>query len=150
MSQATGSGTATNTITLSFTPPSGQDGLTPQLYKVWRTAAGGASGSETFLGYVDSTVGLAADNVTPILTNQIVDTGAALVPQQSSGSVVPSTLPTAYYGTSTAMLPPAAGPGEHLPDQPGQGQRRPPVGARGAARWTSTRPRRARTRCLTQ
>jgi hypothetical protein len=109
VSQATGSGTATNTITLSFTPPSGQDGLAPQLYKVWRTAAAGASGSETFLGYVDSTVGLAADNVTQIITNQIVDTGTSLVPQNSTGPVVPSTLPVQYYGTNTAMLPPAAG-----------------------------------------
>jgi hypothetical protein len=108
VSQATGSG-STNTITLSFTPPTGNDGLAPQLYKVWRTAAGGASGSETFLGYVDSTVGLASDGVTPILTNQIVDTGTALVPQQSSGTVVPATLPTAYYGTNTAMQPPSAG-----------------------------------------
>ena len=58
VSIATGGSTSTNTITLSFTPPTGQDGLGAQLYKVWRTAAGGAAGSETFLGYVDSTVGL--------------------------------------------------------------------------------------------
>lgn len=109
VSQATGSGTATNTITLSFTPPSGEDGLTPQLYKVWRTAAGGATGTETFLGYVDSTVGLASDGVTPVIANQIVDTGTALIPQQSSGSLVPSILPTVYIGTNTAMLPPALG-----------------------------------------
>jgi hypothetical protein len=109
VSQATGSGTSTNTITLSFTAPTGLDGLSPQLYKVWRTAAGGASGSETFLGYVDSTVGLASDGVTPVLTNQIVDTGTALVPQQSSGSVVPATLPTTYFGTNSAMLPPSLG-----------------------------------------
>lgn len=100
---------STSTVTLSFTAPTGNDGLAPQLYKVWRTALGGASGSETFLGYVDSTVGLASDGVTPILTNQIVDTGTALVPQQSSGSVVPAILPTAYFGTNTAMLPPSAG-----------------------------------------
>jgi hypothetical protein len=109
VSQATGGSTSTNTITLSFTPPTALDGLAPQLYKVWRTAAGGASGSETFLGYVDSTVGLATDGVTPILTNQIVDTGTALVPQLSSGSVVPAILPIVYYGTNTAMLPPAVG-----------------------------------------
>lgn len=101
--------TTGNNVVLSFTPPSGQDGLAPQLYKVWRTAANGASGSETFLGYVDATVGLAADGVTQILTNQIVDTGAALIPQQSSGSVVPGILPTAYFGTNTAMLPPSVG-----------------------------------------
>ena len=97
------------TIVLSFTPPTGLDGLAPVLYKVYRTASGGASGSETFLGYVDSTVGLLSDGVTPVLTNQIVDTGAALVPQFATGPVVPSILPTVYYGTNTSMLPPAAG-----------------------------------------
>jgi hypothetical protein len=101
--------TTGNNVVLSFTPPSGQDGLGPQLYKVWRTAAAGASGTETFLGYVDSTVGLQTDGVTPIITNQIVDTGAALIPQNSTGPTVPGTLPTAYYGTNSAMLPPGAG-----------------------------------------
>lgn len=101
--------TTGNNVVLSFTPPSGQDGLGAQLYKVWRTAANGASGSETFLGYVDSTVGLAADQVTPVVTNQIVDTGAALIPQQSTGPVVPGILPTAYFGTNSAMLPPGTG-----------------------------------------
>ena len=107
VSQATGSGTATNTITLSFTPPSGLDSLSPILYKVYRTAAGGASGSETLLGYVDATVGLSSDGVTPIVTTSIVDTGAALVPQ--NGSTVPGTLPTTYYGTNSGMLPPGTG-----------------------------------------
>jgi hypothetical protein len=100
---------ATSSITLSFTPPSGLDGLAPQLYKVWRTAGGGASGSETFLGYVDATVGLLADGVTQVIANQIVDTGTALVPQFATGPVVPAILPTQYYGTNTAMLPPAVG-----------------------------------------
>lgn len=101
--------TTGNNVVLSFTPPSGNDGLAPQLYKVWRTNAGGAAGSETFLGYVDSTVGLLADGVTPVIANQIVDTGAALIPQFATGPVVPATLPTAYIGTNTAMLPPALG-----------------------------------------
>ena len=97
---------STSTVTLSFTPPTGQDGLGAQLYKVWR---GTAAGAETFLGYCDSTVGLQSDGVTPVITNQIVDTGTALVPQQSSGPVVPANLPTQYYGTNSAMLPPGAG-----------------------------------------
>jgi hypothetical protein len=97
---------STSTVTLSFTPPTGEDGLSPQLYKVYRSTSAGA---ETFLGYVDATVGLAADGVTPIVTNQIVDTGTALVPQQSSGSVVPGTLPTGYYGTNVSMKPTATG-----------------------------------------
>lgn len=100
---------STSTVTLSFTPPSGNDGLAPQLYKVWRTAVNGASGSETFLGYVDASVGLQADGVTQIITNQIVDTGTALVPQNSSGPTAPANLPTTYFGTNTSMLPPAAG-----------------------------------------
>ncbi|WP_327066895.1 SU10 major capsid protein [Kitasatospora sp. NBC_01302] len=104
VSQATGSGTSTNTITLSFSTPSGLDGLQPQLYKVYRSTT---TGTETLLGYVDGTVGLASDGVTPILTTSIVDTGTALIPQ--NGSTVPGTLPTSYYGTNTAMLPPATG-----------------------------------------
>ncbi len=106
VSQATG-GTSTNTITLNLPAVTGLDGLQPNKFKVFRTAAGGAAGSETFLGYVDGTVGLAADGVTPILTTSIVDTGTALVPQ--NGSTVPGTLPTTYYGTNTAMLPGGAG-----------------------------------------
>jgi hypothetical protein len=97
---------STSTVTLSFTAPTGQDGLGTQLYKVWR---GTAAGGETLLGYVDSTVGLQSDGVTPVYANQIVDTGTALVPQQSSGPVVPGILPVVYYGTNASMLPPGAG-----------------------------------------
>ena len=104
VSQATSG--ATSTVTLSFTAPTGQDGLGAQLYKVFR---GTAAGAETFLGYVDSTVGLQSDGVTPVYANQIVDTGTALVPQQSSGPVVPGILPVVYYGTNASMLPPGAG-----------------------------------------
>ena len=104
VSQATSGSTSANT--LSFTAPTGQDGLGTQLYKVWRSTAAGA---ETFLGYCDSTVGLQSDQVTPVYVNQIVDTGTALVPQQSSGPVVPGILPTQYYGTNSAMQPPGAG-----------------------------------------
>ena len=106
VSQATGSGTSTSTITLSFTPPTGLDGLSPILYKVYR---GDSTGTETFLGYVDATVGLAADGVTPIITNQIVDTGTALIPQNSTGPTVPGILPTVYFGTNVNMFPAAAG-----------------------------------------
>ena len=98
--------TTGNNVVLSFTPPAGQDGLGPQLYKVWR---GTAAGAETFLGYVDSTVGLAADGVTPVVTNQIYDTGAALIPANSTGPIVPGTLPTTYYGKNDSMMPPGAG-----------------------------------------
>jgi hypothetical protein len=104
VSQATSGSTSANT--LSFTAPTGQDGLGTQLYKVWR---GTAAGGETLLGYCDSTVGLQSDGVTPVYANQIVDTGTALVPQQSSGPVVPGILPTVYFGTNSAMQPPGAG-----------------------------------------
>lgn len=107
VSQAAGSGTSTSTITLSFSAPSGLDGSGPQLYKVYRTANGGGANSETFLGYVDATVGLMSDGVTPIPTTSIIDTGTALVPQ--NGSTVPATLPTTYFGTNTSMFPPSSG-----------------------------------------
>lgn len=107
VSQATGSSANTNTITLAFSTPSGYEGSQPILYKVYRTAGGGGTGTETFLGYVDATVGLAADGVTPVLTTSILDTGTALVPK--NGSTVPGTLPTQYYGTNTGMLPPGSG-----------------------------------------
>ena len=107
VSQATGSGTSTSIVTLAFSAPSGLDSSGPQLYKVYRTAAAGASGSETFLGYVDATVGLLTDGVTPIATTSIIDTGTALIPQ--NGSTVPGTLPTVYFGTNASMYPPATG-----------------------------------------
>ena len=97
---------ATSTVTLSFTPPTGADSLAPVLYKVWKSTS---AGNETFAGYVDATVGLASDGVTPIVTNQIVDTGAALVPQNSTGPTVPAILPTAYFGANTSIKPAASG-----------------------------------------
>jgi hypothetical protein len=106
VSQATGAGTGANTITLSFSTPSGLDGALPILYKVYRTAAGGSTGTETLLGYVDATVGVAADGITPVLTTSIVDTGSYLLPM--NGSTGPAITPTAYYGTNTSVLPPAA------------------------------------------
>jgi hypothetical protein len=91
-------------ISLSFSSPTGLDGSQPISYKVYRTAANGASGTETFLGYVDASVGLSADGVTSIPTITIVDTGSALVPVNAS--TVPATLPNVYYGTNTGITPP--------------------------------------------
>ena len=108
VSQATGG--ATGYITLAFSQPAGQDGALPILYKVYRTTAGGAAGSETLLGYVDSTVGLAADGITPVYATAIVDTGAALIPVVgSTATTVPGTLAVTYFGTNTGMYPLAAG-----------------------------------------
>jgi hypothetical protein len=109
VSESVGSG-GTGYVSLSFAVPSGLDGGQPISYKVYRTAAGGAAGSETFLGYVDATVGLAADGVTPIYATCIFDTGTALIPVVgTSATTVPGTLPTAYYGTNAGQYPLAAG-----------------------------------------
>ena len=95
---------ATSTVTLSFSTPGGYDGAQPNLYKVFRSTT---TGAETFLGYVDATVGIAADGVTPILTTSIVDDGAKLTPKNAS--TVPAQIPAAYVGTNAAMKPQAAG-----------------------------------------
>lgn len=98
VSQATTGAASVNT--LSFSTPTGLDGLQPTLYKVFRSTA---TGTETLLGYVDATVGLAADGVTPIATTSIVDTGATLIPQ--NGSTQPATFPSTYQGTSPNKFP---------------------------------------------
>lgn len=108
VNQATGSGTGTNTITLSFTPPTGVDGLSPVLYKVYRGAAA-ADGSTiakmpSLLGVVDATVGLSADGITPILTTSIVDTGTTLIPQ--NGATQPQQYPATYVNGNTSKFAP--------------------------------------------
>ncbi|MER6778493.1 MULTISPECIES: hypothetical protein [unclassified Streptomyces] len=95
---------STSTVTLSFSTPTGLDGSQPNLYKVYRATA---TGAETFLGYVDATVGIAADGVTPILTTSIVDDGAKLTPK--NGSTVPAQGPAAYVGTNASMKPQTTG-----------------------------------------
>jgi len=95
---------STSTVTLSFSTPTGYEGATPILYKVYRSTA---TTTETLLGYVDATVVLQADGVTPVATTSIVDTGTALVPMNSS--TAPTTLPTAYYGTNIGAKPRGAG-----------------------------------------
>lgn len=95
---------STSTVTLSFSTPAGLDGSQPVLFEVFRSTS---TGTETFLGYVDAVVGLQSDGVTPILTTSIVDTGAALIPQ--NGATVPATSPATYVGTNTGLKPPAAG-----------------------------------------
>lgn len=102
VSQAT-SGSA-STVTLSFTPPTGLDGMGPILYKVYRSTA---SGQETLLGVVDANVGLSSDGITPIPTTSITDDGQKLTPK--NGSTVPAQGPTAYVGTSANRYPSAAG-----------------------------------------
>ncbi|MGH7743286.1 MAG: SU10 major capsid protein [Candidatus Dormibacteria bacterium] len=95
---------ATSTVTLSFSTPSGLDGLLPTLYKVYRSTA---TGTETLLGVVDANVGFSADGITPILTTSIIDTGATLIPQ--NGSTQPGTFPATYQGGNTNKFPAAIG-----------------------------------------
>lgn len=95
---------ATSTVTLSFSTPAGLDGSQPNVYKVFRSTA---TGTETLLGYVDATVGLAADGVTPVLTTSIVDDGAKLTPK--NGSTVPAQSPAVYVGTNVSLKPQATG-----------------------------------------
>lgn len=103
VSQATGGGTSTNIITLAFTNPTGVDGGPAQFYKVFRSTG---TGTETLLGYVDAVVGLAADGVTPVYANQIIDTGATLV---SANSGTAQTSPVAAYtGGNTSHKPRSA------------------------------------------
>lgn len=95
-------------MTLAFTPPASTAGPI-LLYKVWESAT---TGAETLLGVVDGVVGLMADNITPIVTTSIVDTGVALVPQ--NGSTVPAQSPAAYVNgtTATSSLVPRAATGQ--------------------------------------
>jgi len=95
VSQAAGSGAATNTISLAFTTPTGlPDGASPIMYKVYRTAASGAANSETLLGVVD------AYDTTGTATTTIIDTGTNL--QTNSAG---ATGPTAYVGTNAGTGP---------------------------------------------
>lgn len=101
----TGTG-STGSNTLSFSIPTGNDGLGPMLFKVYRTAAGGGSGTETLLGIVDATVGLGADGVTPIATTSIIDTGVTLIPQ--NGGTQPAVPTVTYAAGNVNKRPPAA------------------------------------------
>lgn len=95
---------ATSVNTLSFSTPSGLDGLAPISFKVYRATT---TGLETLLGVVDAVVGLAADGITPVATTSIVDTGATLIPQ--NGVTQPATFPATYQGTNTSKYPSSAG-----------------------------------------
>lgn len=87
-------GSATNVVTLTVSAPSNMpDGGTPILYKVYRTAAGGASGTETLIGVVD------AFDTTGTATTSIIDTGTNLQ-TNSSGNTGPS----AYQGAPTGSV----------------------------------------------
>jgi hypothetical protein len=99
VSQTTTGSVSTNTV--SFSTPSGLDGLLPTLYKVYRSTA---TGTETLLGVVDAVVGLSADGITPILTTSIKDTGVTLIPQ--NGSTQPAQAPATYQNGNVSKFPP--------------------------------------------
>jgi hypothetical protein len=99
--------TAGQAITLAFTPPAGYEAAPSQLYKVYRSAVGGAPGTETLLGYVDANVGLSGDGVTPIVATSIIDNGATLIP--ANGATTPGNPVLAYVGTNAGHLPRTAG-----------------------------------------
>lgn len=103
VTQATGAGTATNTIDLSFSVPSGYEQGGPLLYKVYRTAAGGANDSEVLLGVVDAVVKLGPDLISRVATIKIRDTGTALIPM--NGTDQPTVVPTAYAGGNVNKKP---------------------------------------------
>jgi hypothetical protein len=111
VTQAVGSGTSTNTVTLSFSTPTGlPDGAGPILYKVYRTANGGAANSETLLGVVDSfdTTGAAVTSITDtgtnLLTNSAGNTGPVGYVGGNTGTG-PRLLSTAGTGVIAGLAP---------------------------------------------
>lgn len=86
-------------VTLTVAAPSNMpDGLGPILYKVYRTAGNGASGTESLIGVVD------AFDTTGTAVTSIIDNGTNLL-TNSSGN----TGPAAYVGTNAGALPRGAG-----------------------------------------
>lgn len=98
VSQAT-TGT-TSTVTLSFSTPSGPDGNSPVLYKVYRSTAAGA---ETLVG-----VCAAVDDQGNLATS-IVDTGAGLQVNGRAGTLNSGAWPTGYVGANSGAKPRGAG-----------------------------------------
>lgn len=90
-------------ITLSFTPPVGFENSSAISYKVFRS---NTSGQEALLGYVAGTV--TPDGGTTILaTNQIIDNGVTLIPQQSVGTIQNTQNPVSYatIGQNPSIVP---------------------------------------------
>ena len=95
------SGTAVN---LAFTPPTfTSEQLQPIHYKVYRTLASGASGSETLLGIVPAAFidnsGVAWN------TTSIVDNGSALVPANGSNVPASAATPSTYLYANAGLKP---------------------------------------------
>lgn len=85
---------STQSVSLTFSTPTNMpDGASPILYKVYRTAASGASGTEVLLGIVD------AFDTTGTATTVIYDTGTNLLTNSAA-----NTGPSAYQGAPTGSL----------------------------------------------
>jgi len=95
---------ATGSVSLTFAVPTGQEGATPQTYRVYR----GTAGNETLIGIVDAVVTTGGDGITPIYATAILDTGAALNVSAQSGAVQAPVQNTQYIGGG-AQKPRAAG-----------------------------------------
>jgi len=106
-----GAGTSTNTVTLSFSTPTGPEGSQPTHYKVYANYSASATAPTNpninLLGVVDAFYLDSSGNIWP--TTQIKDTGSALVP--SDGTHTIATAPTTYY-YGNANLHPLTGQGE--------------------------------------
>jgi hypothetical protein len=107
VSQATGSpGTGANTITLAFSTPTGPDGASPNKYRVYRTAGGGAGGTETLLGVVDAFDSTGSQQ-NPTAVTTIIDNGTALLTNSAANTV--AALSAGYVGGNSSQPPLATG-----------------------------------------
>ncbi|GAC1604966.1 MAG: hypothetical protein NVS3B21_34380 [Acidimicrobiales bacterium] len=94
---------ATSTVTLTVAAPTGMpDGAGVLHYKVYRTAVGGATNTETLLGIVDA-FDITGTPTAPNATTAIIDTGTALLTNSvaNTGSVQAG----AYQGQNAGQSP---------------------------------------------
>jgi hypothetical protein len=107
VSQATsGVGGGLHTISLAFSTPTGPDGAAPIAYKVYRTAGGGSTGTETLLGVVDAYDSTGSQQ-SPVAVTTIIDTGTALLTNTPGATV--AALSAAYVGGNAGQPPLATG-----------------------------------------
>lgn len=104
--EASATTSGSGVITLTFTPPTGFENGAPISYKVYRSTA---SNQETLLGYVDAYVSPNNGQTLSAIaqTNQIIDNGVTLIPQQSVGTVQNPANPVSYQaaGANTGLKP---------------------------------------------
>lgn len=99
---ATATPSASGTVALTFSTPTGPEGSQPTHYKVYRNyTVSGSNSTVTLVGIVDANYLDASGNVWP--TTQITDTGAKLVP--SDGTHTAANQPTSYTYANTGLKP---------------------------------------------